>query len=78
MQYFARYEFFIEWTATFLVIAGSALTSMDVYPLNLSIALVGNLGWLVVGVLWRKWSLIIIQAVLSVIYIGGLIHNHIH
>jgi hypothetical protein len=78
MQYFVKYEFVIEWSATILVIAGSALTSMDIYPLNLAVAMIGNLGWLVVGVLWRKWSLIIIQTVLSAIYAVGLVTNHIH
>lgn len=73
-----RYEFILEWLATFLVILGSALTSLDIYPLNLAVATVGNLGWLVVGVLWRKWSLIIIQLTLSIIYIGGLVASRFH
>jgi hypothetical protein len=41
--------------------------------MNVFLSLAGNLGWLVVAVAWRKPSLIVIQLVITVIYVAGLI-----
>jgi hypothetical protein len=70
-----KIEFCFEWLATFLLLTGAALTSYNVYPMNVYFSLVGNLGWLVVALSWRKWSLITIQLVITVIYLAGLINN---
>lgn len=66
-------EFVLEWTSTALVIVGAVLTAWNVYPMNLAVQFVGNVGWFAVGYMWKKWSLMTIQAVISVIYITGLI-----
>lgn len=67
------YEFFLEWTSTALVIIGAVLTAWNVYPLNLAVQFIGNVGWFAVGYLWKKPSLMTIQAVISAIYIAGLV-----
>jgi hypothetical protein len=66
-------EFIFEWGSTFILLCGAALTSLNVYPMNVFLSLAGNVGWLVVSVMWRKPSLIVIQLVISVIYVAGLI-----
>jgi hypothetical protein len=66
-------ELFFEWACTATLIAGVALTSFNIYPLNLWVSLVGNLGWLVLGWMWRKWSLFLVELVISTIYIVGII-----
>ena len=66
-------EFVLEWASTVLVIIGACLTAWNIYPLNIMFQFVGNIGWFAVGYMWRKWSLMTIQAVISVIYITGLI-----
>ena len=66
-------EFFFEWGSTFILLCGAALTSLNVYPMNVFLSLAGNLGWLVVSLMWRKPSLIVIQLVISVIYVAGLV-----
>lgn len=68
-------EFVFEWASTIILLCGAYLTSINVYPLNVYLSMVGNLGWLVVALCWRKWSLIIIQLVITVIYISGLISS---
>ena len=68
-----KIEFCFEWLSTFLLLAGAALTSYNVYPNNVYLSLIGNLGWLVVALSWRKWSLITIQLIITVIYLAGLI-----
>ena len=66
-------EFFLEWTSTALVILGAVLTAWNIYPLNLGVQFVGNVGWFIVGYMWRKWSLMTIQAIISIIYIVGFL-----
>lgn len=64
----------IEWIFTIILIIGSFLTSFNAYPYNIYFVLVGNFGWMIIGILWKKLSLIVIQVVLTLIYIAGLIH----
>jgi hypothetical protein len=69
------WEFWIEWSSTAILIVGVTLTAWNIYPLNVYFSLAGNIGWTTIGIMWRKWSLIVIQAVLSFIYIVGLVIN---
>ena len=62
-----------EWLSTVILISGVALTSLNMYPANIYVSIVGNAGWLVMGFLWRKWSLITIQFFVLLIYIIGLL-----
>jgi hypothetical protein len=65
-------EWWIEWTSTVVLIVGVALTAWNIYPLNAVICLLGNLGWFGVALYWRKWSLGIVQIIVSMIYVAGL------
>lgn len=69
------YAFWIEWTSTIVLIVGVLLTSLNVYPLNLVFNFLGNLGWFAIGFLWRKWSLILVQTIILIIYFGGLLRS---
>jgi len=69
------FEWWMEWVATAVLIAGVALTAWNIYPLNVYFSLAGNFGWLIVGYMWRKWSLITIQLVVSIIYVAGILIN---
>jgi len=64
---------FIEVLATITLILGVALTSFNIYPLNIYISFVGNFLWLLMGWYWKKVSLILIEAFLIIIYIIGII-----
>lgn len=64
--------FWFEWTITAILIIGVALTSYNIYPLNIWLSFIGNLGWMVLGYLWRKWSLFIVELIIVAIYLGGL------
>ncbi len=65
-------ESIIEWSSTAILIVGVALTSFNIYPLNVYLSFAGNLGWLIVALSWRKKSLIVIQIVMAVIYMAGI------
>lgn len=69
-------EWWIEWISTAILLFGVALTAYNVYPLGIWIAFVGNVGWLIVGYIWKKWSLITIQIIISTIYFSGLINHY--
>jgi hypothetical protein len=66
-------DFWLEWTATAVLIASVALTSFNIYPANVFIGLLGNLCWLAVAVVWRKWSLFVVQVVITLLYASGAI-----
>ena len=63
----------IEWAATITLILGVALTSFNIYPLNVYVSAIGNFLWLLIALYWKKLSLIIIQVFILLIYIGGVV-----
>lgn len=64
---------YIKWLATALLIGGSVLTSGNwLYPLNVVLFTLGNFAWITVGWFWREWSLIVLNAGITVIYLIGL------
>lgn len=63
------WQFWFEWVNTAILIAGAVLTSLNMYPLNIWFLFVANLGWAVLGIIWRKWSLLTVQIVITIIYI---------
>jgi hypothetical protein len=63
----------LEWSSTAVLLVGVYLTAVNIYPMNVYISLAGNFGWLVVAVLWRKWSLLTVQLVIVGIYLYGML-----
>lgn len=63
----------IEWIATITLIIGVALTSWNMYPVNIYMSVIGNFLWLLMAFYWKKWSLIIIQVFIILIYAVGVI-----
>lgn len=71
-----NWEYIAEWGSTLLLLIGVALTAFNIFPLNLWICLVANFGWAIMGIIWHKWSLLIVQIVVTAIYIGGLVTHY--
>jgi hypothetical protein len=67
------WQFWFEWGITALLIVGVILTAFNIYPVNLYVLLVSNLGWVMQAVMWRKSSLFIVQLVITIIYIAGIV-----
>lgn len=63
----------LEWTSTAVLLVGVYLTAVNIYPMNVYISLLGNFGWLVVAIIWRKWSLLVVQLVISMLYLYGML-----
>jgi len=68
--------FLAEWGSTAVLMTGIMLVAYNVYPLGVWFSLAGNLGWFIVALMWRKWSLIAIQIIACVIYISGLLNHY--
>ena len=66
-------EFILEWTSTFIILTGVLLTNLDIRPYNLIISLIGCIGWLILSILWKKYSLMLIQIILIIFYSVGII-----
>jgi hypothetical protein len=69
-------EWWVEWVSTAILIIGVGLTAWNIYPLNIYLSLAGNVGWFVVGWMWRKYSLLTIQLIVSIIYVAGLLQHY--
>jgi hypothetical protein len=63
----------LEWTSTAVLLVGVYLTAVNIYPMNVYISLLGNFGWLVVAIIWRKWSLLTVQLVIVALYMYGML-----
>ena len=66
-------EFILEWTSTFIILTGVLLTNLNKQPYNLIISLIGCIGWFILSILWKKYSLLIIQIILIIFYSIGII-----
>lgn len=53
--------FVVKWVASVIQIMGYAATGFGWTPWNLYLFLVGVLGWLTVGVLWKDRALILVH-----------------
>ncbi len=69
------WTFWYEWSITVILIIGAVLTSFNIYPLNIWFLFISNLGWAIQAVMWKKYSLFTVQAVITIIYFPPLIKS---
>lgn len=63
----------IKWLGTTLCLIGIALTSFNVYPLNLFFGLIGSGFWTLAGVLQNDAPLVLVEFVSTVMYAIGIL-----
>jgi len=68
----------IRWSGTILCLIGIALTSLNIYPLNLFFGLVGSFLWTVQGYLYRDNALLVVELVAVLMYMAGLYTVYTH
>jgi hypothetical protein len=68
----------IRWSGTILCLIGIALTSLNIYPLNLLFGLVGSFLWTVQGYLYRDNALLLVELVAVFIYLAGIVSIFIY
>ena len=62
----------IKWSGTGLCLLGLALTSFNVYPLNIVLSFIGSGLWAVAGLLQRDAPLFIVEIVAVALYFSGM------
>ena len=74
-----RYDtsWYIKWVSSIFLIMAMILTSVNIFPINLYIALVGMIGWLIVGMIWHDRALIVLNAISVAIYGMGIVNSWI-
>ena len=53
-------DWYIKWIASIILIFKAKNTSMNMYPYNMYLQFIGVFGWLIVGIIWKDWALIIV------------------
>ena len=63
----------IKWAGTILCLIGIALTSFNIYPINIVLSLIGSALWMWAGWAQRDMPLFLVEAVAVVMYTAGAI-----
>ena len=65
----------LKWLATAVLVAATAFTSLNIYPLGPILYLIGGLLWLVVSIMCKEPALIVTNLTLASVNAIGLIYN---
>ncbi len=69
-------SWYIKWVSSVFIIIAMALTSANVFPLNIVFHLLGVTGWLAVGLLWHDRALIFLNGVAIFVFLSGLLNHY--
>ena len=67
----------IKWTGTVLCLIGIALTSFNVYPINIYLGFIGSALWAYAGYKQKDYALFLVEFVAVVMYAMGVIYERI-
>lgn len=70
-----KFTSILSWTATAVLIAGSAVNGLGYYPAGPIILSTGGVIWCVIAVIMRNWPLTVTNLVMSVVGLGTVIYN---
>lgn len=63
----------LKWTATAVLIVGSAVNGLGYYPLGPIILAVGGTIWLAVSLMWREWALVLTNGIMTAVGVAGVL-----
>ena len=66
-------DWYIKWVSTLFVLAGMVATAQNIYPYNMFITVIGELGWFTVACIWGDRALLTLTSIASFILISGII-----
>ena len=67
----------IKWTGTILCLIGIALTSFNIYPINICLGFIGSALWAYAGYKQKDYALFLVEFVAVVMYAMGVIYERI-
>lgn len=63
----------LKWSGTILCLIGIALTSVNIYPLNILVGFAGSLCWAIAGYIQDDDALLVVEAVAVILYFMGIL-----
>ena len=63
----------LKWAATVLLVIGTGINSLNIYPGGVLILTAGGIVWLIVSIRWREPALIATNAVMLLVGVAGLL-----
>ena len=67
-------SWYLKWASSVFIIIAMALTSANLYPINIVFHLIGVAGWLIVGMMWHDRALILLNGVAIFIFASGILN----
>jgi hypothetical protein len=65
----------IKWTATAILVAGSVMNGMNMYPWAQLVLVSGGIFWFVAACITRDWPLMVTNGIMNLAVIAGLLYN---
>lgn len=63
----------LKWTGTTLCLLGIALTSFNIYPLNIFVGFIGSVLWATAGYIQDDLPLLVVELAAVMIYFFGIV-----
>jgi len=63
----------MKWVSTAVMLLAALAIVEGIHPLSIYLLNLGSLTWLITSIMWREWSLIVVNASLLLVYVYGLI-----
>ena len=62
----------MKWISTAIMLLAALAIVEGVHPMSIYLLNLGSLAWLITSIMWREWSLIVVNASLLAVYVYGL------
>ena len=62
----------MKWISTAIMLLAALAIVEGVHPMSIYLLNLGSLAWLITSVMWREWSLIVVNSSLLLVYVYGL------
>ena len=62
----------MKWVSTVIMLLAALAIVEGVHPTSIYLLNLGSLAWLITSIMWREWSLIVVNASLLMVYVYGL------
>ena len=74
-----KIDAYLKWIATATLVVGSFINSAfpELYPIGPAILIAGGVVWLIVSCMWREWSLIITNSVMTLVSVFGMAYYYL-
>jgi hypothetical protein len=62
----------MKWISTVIMLLAALAIVEGIHPTSIYLLNLGSLAWLLTSIMWREWSLIVVNASLLAVYVYGL------